>query len=335
MAIHKDVDHIKPSAWKGNVYVSEVNLQTCWMWGCLKVKEIPHLDEVLNKIEAANNPSVNILQPFGVDIVRSAQAAENYNDTAEDYDDGLGVTNLATTPQPSHAIDTELEDAAMEEEQIKKYDPCFELDGTKVWKSRYLSDRFKDLQNPGSRDQLKLYANVSQDQLKLYANVSRYAIKQDLHQDVIESDLSDGLEGPMIKMDFPVATLLKCEGRLFMCISETNDITFDSKHIETLSMDLLSEPSAFVSFQMLYLIPATVDDSPDLKHDWKWSLSRGTSHWVQGHLIKAINPDISMQHIGKPFYLFESMLLQSLGTLLLGRITWEDANNIPQVKQSA
>ena len=40
------------------------------------------------------------------------------------------------------------------------------------------------------------------------------------------------------------------------------------------------------------------------------------------------------QHAGKPFYLFESTVLRSLGTLLLGRITREDANNIPQVKQS-
>jgi len=134
MAVHKDVDHIKPSAWKGNVYVCEVNLQTCWMRGHLKVKEIPHLDEVLNKIEATNNPSVNILQPFGVDIVRSAWAADDYDDMAEDYsDDGLGATNLATvSSQPSHAIDTKLEDIAMEEEEVKKYDPCFELDGTKI-----------------------------------------------------------------------------------------------------------------------------------------------------------------------------------------------------------
>lgn len=174
MAIHKDVDHIKPSAWKGNIYVSEVNLQTCWMQGHLKVKEILHLDEVLNRIEAANNPSINILQPFGVDIVRSTQAADDYDDTAEDYccDDVLGATNLDTSsssqPEPSHAIDTKLEDAAMEEEEVKKHNPCFELDGTKVWKSRYLSDHFKDLRNPGS-----------QDRLKLYANVSRYAIKQD------------------------------------------------------------------------------------------------------------------------------------------------------------
>jgi hypothetical protein len=86
---------------------------------------------------------------------------------------------------------------------------------------------------------------------------------------------------------------------------------------------------------MLHLIPATVDDSAHVKHDWKWSFSRGTSHWAQGRLIEAINPDISTKNIGKPCYLFESTLLRSLGTLLLGRITREDANNIPQVKRSA
>jgi len=102
-----------------------------------------------------------------------------------------------------------LEDATMEEEEVKKHDPCFELDGAKVWKSRYFSDHFKDLRNPGSQDRLKLYANVSQ-----------YAIKQDSHRDIIESDMSDGLEGPMIKIDVPIVTLLKCEGRLFVCIRE-------------------------------------------------------------------------------------------------------------------
>lgn len=322
MAIHKDIDHIKPSAWKGNVYVSEVNLQTCWMRGRQKVKEVPRLDEVLKKIEAANNPSINILQPFGLDIVRAARAADDYDDTAEDYDTGSGQAT-DTDPQLPHIIDTELEDAAMEEEEIKKHDPCFELDGTKVWKSRYLSECFKDLRNPGSRDRLKLYANVS-----------RYAIKQDSRRDIIDSDSSEGLQGPTINMDFPVATLLKCEGRLFVCIGETNDITFDSKHVDSLPVDLLSEPSAYVSFQMLYLVPATIEDSVDLKHDWKWSFSRGTTHRVQGCLIEPINPDISTQHVGKPFYLFESTVLRSLGTLLLGRITREEANNIPQVKRS-
>ena len=144
MAIHKDIDHIKPLAWKGNVYVSEVNLQTCWMRGCQKVKEVPHLDEVLKKIEAQNNPLINILQPFGMDIIHAAWAAEDYDNTAKDYDTGPGQA-VDTAPQPPHVIDMELEDAAIEEEEIKSHDPCFELDGAKVWKSHYLSDHFKDL----------------------------------------------------------------------------------------------------------------------------------------------------------------------------------------------
>ena len=224
------------------------------------------LDEILKKIEAVNNPSINILQPFGIDIVRAAWAADDYDDMAEDYDTSSGQA-IETVPQPPHVIDTELENAAMEEEEIKKHDPCFELDGTKVWKSRYLSECFKDLKNLGSHDRLKLYANISW-----------YAIKRDSRHDIIESDSSEGLQGPTINMDFPVVTLLKCEGRLFVCIGETNDIMFDSKHVDSLSVDLLSEPSAYVSFQMLYLIPATVEDSFYLKHDWKWSLSRGTTH---------------------------------------------------------
>jgi len=119
------------------------------MRGHQNIKEVPRLDEVLNKIEAENNPSVNMLQPFGVDIVHAARAADDYDDTAEDYDDGPRQSPNPATEQP-RAIDTELEDAVTEEEEIKKHDPCFELDGTKVWKSRYLSDCFKDLRNPRS-----------------------------------------------------------------------------------------------------------------------------------------------------------------------------------------
>jgi hypothetical protein len=105
------------------------------MQGRQKVKEVPHLDEILKRIEAADNPSINILQLFGVDIIQATQAADDYDDTAKDYDDGLGqLAKDAADGQP-HVIDTELKDTAVEEEETKKHNPCFELDGTKVWKS--------------------------------------------------------------------------------------------------------------------------------------------------------------------------------------------------------
>jgi len=173
----------------------------------------------------------------------------------------LGATNLAAaSSQPSHAINTELEDTAMEEEEVKKYDPCFELDGAQIWKSQYLSNHFKELRNPGSRDRLKLYANVS-----------HYAIKQNSHRDIVESDLSDGLDGPTIKMDFPVATLLKCEGCLFVCVGETNNITFNSNNIDSLSrtcslnLQHLSPFRCFISSLpqlMTVLISSIIGSSP-------------------------------------------------------------------------
>ena len=67
--IHKGVDHINPASWRGNVEVSKVNLQTCWMLGRREVDKIPCLGKVLADLEAEKNPEVNMLQPFGKDIV--------------------------------------------------------------------------------------------------------------------------------------------------------------------------------------------------------------------------------------------------------------------------
>lgn len=88
--------------------------------------------------------------------------------------------------------------------------------------------------------------------------------------DIVEADTLN-LDLPAIKMDFPLTSILKCEGHLWVCIGEVIDITFDAKSANRLSVDLLSEPSSFVQFQLLDLIPATIEDDPNLKNDWHWS----------------------------------------------------------------
>lgn len=88
--------------------------------------------------------------------------------------------------------------------------------------------------------------------------------------DTVESN-NLNLNLPAIKMDFPLASLLKCDGCRWACIGEVIDIIFDSKSADCLSVNLLSEPSTFVQFQLLYLIPATIEDDPDLKNDQHWS----------------------------------------------------------------
>jgi hypothetical protein len=253
--IHKGVDHINPASWRGNVEVSNVNLQTCWMLGRREVDKIPRLVKVLADLEAENNPAVNMLQPFGKDIVRSPRAADDYDDTAEDFKEdpsALPIDGAQSVQAPA----PDFEDAVVEEMEIQKHDPCFELDGQKIWKGRYLNERFKEMRNPGSCDCLKRYADIPQ-----------YTIKHSRSNSVVESSI-DQMEGPCIQMNFPLATVARCDGRIFLCIGEVNDITYNSKHTDQLPVSLLSESTVSISFQVLFIIPTTTEDNPDLKNDW-------------------------------------------------------------------
>jgi len=319
--IHKGVDHIKPATWRGNVSVSSVNLATCWDAGRREVKEIPSLDRVLHVLESADSDSheINILQPFGKDIVRARPTADDYNDSAEDYEETRQENQL---PPP---LLTSVEDAVIEEAVSHSYQPFFEIEGKKVWKGRYLSERFKEFKNPGSRDCLKRYAAIP-----------RYALKHEsANTDFVIRDQDHKPESSFIRMDFPVASILKCDGRFFVCIGEVNDLVFDSKHVPDILLDQLQDSTTYVSFQLLHLIPATEDDDPTCKTDWHWPLGRGSTYQVPGRLVEPVNPDLSMKTVNKPFYLFESGTLQVIGSLFLERLTREESQQVPVIQATA
>jgi hypothetical protein len=147
----------------------------------------------------------------------------------------------------------------------------------------------------------------STDRLKRVANIPRYAIKPDSVDNVdggiVDHDTLFG--GPCIMMDSPLATLLRCHDHLFLCIEEIIDIVFQSKHSPQLPLEFLNDPTVFVTFQVLKLVPATDEDDPEHENDWRWSHSRGSSYRVPGHLVQPINPAISTRVVGKPFYLFQ------------------------------
>jgi len=125
----------------------------------------------------------------------------------------------------------------------------------------------------------------------------------------------------ILTIDMPAASLLKCEGRTFLCIGEVNDILLDGISVDEIVVDSLHERSVVVSYQMLYLTSATAHDDPGLKYDWRSSYRRGTSYKVSGHLIQPINPGVSVKSVeGAPYYLFESEMLVGAGALLLQHV---------------
>ena len=76
---------------------------------------------------------------------------------------------------------------------------------------------------------------------------------------------------PSIQIDLPIVTLVKCKGHIFLCIGKVNDIIFDCNHSEELAIETLTEPSMFVSFWLLILVPATMKNDPGLKHELCWT----------------------------------------------------------------
>lgn len=110
--------------------MAKVNLQTCWIEGRKRVKKIPQLEKVLQQLEDLNDPEINILQPFGKDIIYAGHDSDDYDDSAEDFDDGLGISN---SQNGMHPLETAVKEAALEE-QLPTHQPIFKLDGQKFWK---------------------------------------------------------------------------------------------------------------------------------------------------------------------------------------------------------
>lgn len=66
----------------------------------------------------------------------------------------------------------------------------------------------------------------------------------------------------------------------------------------------------------------------------KLALTAEWNHRIPGHLVESVNPDISTQKAGNPYYLFDSQSLQAIGSILFERLTLEDSKSIPETKQS-
>ena len=140
--------------------------------------------------------------------------------------------------------------------------------------------------------------------------------------------------GHQVQMDSPVASLVRCDGSIFLCIGEVNDIIVDSQHVEQVDVNILMEPTVSISYQLLYLVPSKEGDDPDLRHDWRWSGKRGTTHHVSGRLIQSVNPSVAVDKEGNLFYLFESRFLMAVGAMILERLESGQGNILPEIGKS-
>jgi hypothetical protein len=103
--ITSKADHINPASWRGNVDVSTVNLQTCWILGHQKAVElVPEACEAFDLL--SNTSGVDVLSPFGEVLVGVHDADDEY-DCSE-----LASTYCDVDPKSNNVLDGSAEEIA-------------------------------------------------------------------------------------------------------------------------------------------------------------------------------------------------------------------------------
>jgi hypothetical protein len=325
-SIPDSADHIKPAAWRGNVEVKDVSLQTSWNRGRRIVKEeCGSLEHVLQELDQLDN--VDILSPFGTLLVKVPLAADDIDDSLEfpSFPEGVptAVSGNGNADSDETRMRVEVEDALGELADVTQGGPkelAFEgkirIQGVEVSKARALS-RFNRLRkHTGSTDRLKRVQDMSR---------------------FVENKSNDQTTGPptddseTVVISDPIATLIRVEDKFWLCLGEVNAIRIDGQSVGHVSFDMLTEAAVIVSYQMLGLRPATLDDDPEGWHDWRTYTIGEQSFTVPGQLIQSINPTISKTHNRFPFYLLQSSVLVALTASLFQTLAISNLKKVPNL----
>jgi hypothetical protein len=329
--ITSKVDHISPASWRGNVGVASVNLQTCWLLGRQKaISLIPEAAAVFKCHDST--PGIDILSPLGVLLVNQRDLDDEYDcsELCADYpavDSEPTEPNVqpATLPAPMpYTHEGDMEDAMADEMPRNVVTAEIIIDGQKTTKAKALRHRMMYQTSRSSTDRLKRVQEVP----------CYNAIPSDTSSSIVSYDSQLGT--PSLRIGNPIATLVKCEEKIFLAISQINRLHFASQNnLQEIAIHLLADSTTKVDFQILQLTPATIEDDPQGKHDWCWSLHMGVQcENVPGRLVHPVNPSISIQTSGSPTYPFESSFLVTLSASLYQDLLPSDFQDLPIVKRS-
>jgi hypothetical protein len=141
---------------------------------------------------------------------------------------------------------------------------------------------------------------------------------------------------PSLRIGNPIATLVQCEGDVFLAIGQVNTIILGSRSLDSIVLDLLCDSATKISYQIFQLAPTNSTDEPNGEYDWKWSLGfeSRSIHDVPGHLIHPLNPTVSNRVPGKPTYLFSSNILITVAASIDSHLIPIYYNAIPEIPRS-
>jgi hypothetical protein len=176
----------------------------------------------------------------------------------------------------------------------------------------------------------------STDRLCRVQDIERHIQSKSISANAPDTSLHTLLadEGDILVVSDPIATLVSLDQKIWFCLGKVNSLKVDNQPVTYLSLDMLSEETVTVSYQILGLHPATEDDDPEKIHDWHtYRHSNKFSFTVPGRLIQPLNPSMSKTHCpGQvPWFLFQSTVLVALAASLIEQLMVSYLRNVPKL----
>ncbi|KAA1480082.1 hypothetical protein DENSPDRAFT_789907 [Dentipellis sp. KUC8613] len=192
--------------------------------------------------------------------------------------------------------------------------------GKPIKKARALAQRFKYTTSASSTDRLR---RIQQEQ--------RYISSSSLTSLGASATFTD-VSGPTITVSNPIASLVSCDDKIFLCLGELIGIKLNSKPVDEVPVSILSEPIVQVSYQLFSLRPTSTAEDPSQKHDWRSSHLLPVSCTVPGRYVQPVDPALASHLKTQPFFLFDSSALIAMTASLQERLLLGGAQSLPTVK---
>jgi hypothetical protein len=317
--IPDSADHIKPPSWRGNTKVKDVSLQTSWSRGRrLAEDECEFVKPILEKLQCAG---ADMLSPSGILLFDLPDDPDDIDESIEDASDEAAMTHASSEEVE---IRVEVEDSLGEladdgEPTDRIFDKKIIINGLEMSKARALSKYGRTRKFVSSTDRLKRVQEVG-----------RYGTITDTSNTTYETPMNDG-DSEMLLVTDPIATIIYSENQFWFCIGEVNGLKIDGKAVGCIGLNMILEDTVTVSYQMLGLRPATSDDDPELKHDWRTHSMQEQTFSVPGKFVQSIDPAVSVTHKTMPFYLFESTVIVALTASIFQSLSISDLKMVPKL----
>ncbi|TFK71092.1 hypothetical protein BDN72DRAFT_856481 [Pluteus cervinus] len=356
-------DHIKPGSWRGDVRVYNVSPQTAWRRGRSLIEdECDFASPILSQLD--NDPTVDILSPFGVLLPTSPPLADDVDESLDDvalaaqepsdpqHDDNNSIVQGSSDLRHEEnerriiEIDNRIEvENALTEASAEDTGPTPSTDlvipptgASRAVQSppfaQFLVVNGKELVKSRILSQYGKYrrSTTSTDRLRRVQEVERYVSTHSAAKS--HRQPSGSPDDINLVMFDPIVSLLCCDGHAWLVVGQVNGLKIDGEPVDVLSHSLLSEPTVVVSYQALGLKSASLEDDPDGENDWRsCQLSAEHTYTVPGGLIQQINPSLSPP---KPstrtrYYLLDSRDLVALSASLFERLVVADLKRVPKI----